>query len=205
MFELVEEFWQQLGVKGHIDANNDIITRLHTSYNICSLLSLERRETTMSLRPVASIVLPEITLTDALNNVIRVLNKEILEKDEEISEQSRAEEKPKKKEKISKLVRYKELIQKANAIFVNYKQMNVSQDNTWGFSSFCYECGRSSGVRLTVCLGCKVVSYCSRSCKGESWKKGHREECNNAEVIRLKMSPYKNAKRSPKDKREHCV
>ena len=48
---------------------------------------------------------------------------------------------------------------------------------TWDFFSFCYECGRSSGVRLTKCPMCKAVCYCSLSCRESSWKANHRESC----------------------------
>lgn len=191
--------------KTHMDAKNDVITKLHTSHNICSLLSLERRSTTLSLRSNISIILPEKTLNDALNNVIQVVNEVCGEEKEERSEQSRLGEISRRRDKMNKIARYKELIQRANSIFVNYKRTSVSEDNSWGFSSFCYECGKSSGVRLTLCTGCEVVCYCSRNCKEESWKKGHREECVKAEVIRLKMSTYSRARRTPDGKREHRI
>lgn len=47
----------------------------------------------------------------------------------------------------------------------------------WDFFSFCYECGRSSGVRLTKCPICKAVCYCSIWCRETSWKTDHRETC----------------------------
>ena len=48
---------------------------------------------------------------------------------------------------------------------------------TWDFFSFCYECGRSSGVHLSKCPMCKSVCYCSLSCKENSWKTDHRDSC----------------------------
>lgn len=52
----------------------------------------------------------------------------------------------------------------------------------WTLFSFCYECGRSVGVHLAKCLGCRAVCYCSHSCKVENWKKGHGNECTGAQV-----------------------
>lgn len=48
----------------------------------------------------------------------------------------------------------------------------------WTIFSFCYECGRTSGVHLVKCPGCRSVSYCSRTCRSDNWKKGHQKECS---------------------------
>ncbi|XP_042194920.1 ankyrin repeat and MYND domain-containing protein 1 isoform X3 [Callorhinchus milii] len=42
---------------------------------------------------------------------------------------------------------------------------------------FCYNCGRSVGVRLTLCSRCKEVYYCSRACKLTAWEEFHKYEC----------------------------
>lgn len=40
----------------------------------------------------------------------------------------------------------------------------------------CRECGVASAA-LKKCVGCKVVSYCSKSCQEKAWKGGHKKEC----------------------------
>ena len=47
----------------------------------------------------------------------------------------------------------------------------------WSLSSFCYECGRRAGVRLSKCQGCGSVYYCSHTCREEGFRRGHKEEC----------------------------
>ena len=66
------------------------------------------------------------------------------------------------------------------------KPQDISTDTPssqeWTLFSFCYECGRSVGVHLAKCSGCRAVCYCSHSCKNENLKKGHIEECTGAQV-----------------------
>lgn len=53
---------------------------------------------------------------------------------------------------------------------------------SWALNSFCYECGRSAGIRLTQCSGCRLVAFCSQSCREQCLKAGHRSECMDARV-----------------------
>ncbi|CAH8824056.1 unnamed protein product [Trichobilharzia szidati] len=43
--------------------------------------------------------------------------------------------------------------------------------------SFCYECGRSAGIRLVLCSRCRRVYFCSKVCKLKSWTTRHKNEC----------------------------
>ncbi|KAL5247093.1 hypothetical protein ACHWQZ_G019081 [Mnemiopsis leidyi] len=46
---------------------------------------------------------------------------------------------------------------------------------------YCYECGRSTGVKLTPCTRCFTVSFCSQRCKLKAWTSRHRKECTKLE------------------------
>ncbi|CAF3380512.1 unnamed protein product [Rotaria sp. Silwood1] len=43
---------------------------------------------------------------------------------------------------------------------------------------YCATCGRSTGVRLTLCKRCQQVYFCSKACKVAGWNAFHREECH---------------------------
>jgi hypothetical protein len=57
------------------------------------------------------------------------------------------------------------------------KEKSLDQVKLSGEFRYCATCGRSSGVRLTICRRCQKVSFCSKTCKIEGWYQFHRYEC----------------------------
>ena len=171
-------------VEEHLDYVNDIVIKLRILR-----LPAHSQEKKQALKKAQTcpkiIVLPELTLKHSLESIIQALSGDkMVDEDCEDEGYVVAPKKSKSNSIASKIARYKGLIEKAESIFKHYKG---SLKTSWRFSDFCYECGKTAGVRLTLCTGCEVVSYCSRFCKTENWKKGHREECCKADMIKLRM------------------
>nr|CDS33066.1 ankyrin repeat and MYND domain containing protein [Hymenolepis microstoma] len=57
------------------------------------------------------------------------------------------------------------------------KQMNELLDSCQMY--FCYNCGRSSGVKLTECKRCRRVFFCSETCRKAGWLEWHGKQCLN--------------------------
>ena len=133
-------------------------------------------------------VLPENTLRQSLEAINHFIESDSLEEEDYEEKEIVVETSKKAKKKnmlMAKIARYKELIKQAESLFRRYPQSLTGK--AWEFSDFCYECGKSGSVRLSYCTGCEVIKYCSRNCKLDNWKKGHREECNKMELMKQRL------------------
>ena len=50
-------------------------------------------------------------------------------------------------------------------------------DNLKKLTKWCYNCGRTVGMKLMPCSRCKKVYFCSNNCKQKSWLDVHKNEC----------------------------
>jgi hypothetical protein len=64
----------------------------------------------------------------------------------------------------------------------NVKSQAEAQYGTDEVCTNCFrlESGLEEGKKLMICGWCKQVSYCSRKCQMEHWKKFHKKECIGA-------------------------
>ncbi|CAM4741637.1 unnamed protein product [Rotaria magnacalcarata] len=59
---------------------------------------------------------------------------------------------------------------------------------------YCATCGRSTGVRLTLCKRCQQVYFCSKACKVAGWNTFHRLECETPNQTSLAERPITTTK-----------
>ncbi len=61
-------------------------------------------------------------------------------------------------------------------------------ENLKKISKWCYNCGRTVGMKLLPCSRCKKVYFCSNSCKQKAWLEIHKNECQLADNRKFNIS-----------------
>uniref|UniRef100_A0A2K6TEW5 Ankyrin repeat and MYND domain containing 1 n=1 Tax=Saimiri boliviensis boliviensis TaxID=39432 RepID=A0A2K6TEW5_SAIBB len=75
------------------------------------------------------------------------------------------------------------------------KGLDVKERKQIPFFKFCYQCGRSVGVRLLPCPRCYGILTCSKYCKTKAWAEFHKKDCGD--LVAMGRSALRLAARLP--------
>uniref|UniRef100_A0A8C0LL24 Ankyrin repeat and MYND domain containing 1 n=1 Tax=Canis lupus dingo TaxID=286419 RepID=A0A8C0LL24_CANLU len=82
--------------------------------------------------------------------------------------------------KRAELTPYQRMKRKSTSVS---KALHLEEQELVPFFKFCYQCGRSIGVRLAPCTRCYGILTCSKYCKTKAWSDFHKRDCGTLSAI----------------------